>query len=88
MQGFFEQYFDAERGRRDLAINLLTQHAMTRLVAIAKGENPPVGLPPVEDEPEIEPEPAEASTESAESVMCDDLTPVEADEPVQFLDKR
>ncbi len=83
MQGFFEQYFSAERGRRDLAINLLTQHTMTRLVAIAKGENPPVGLPPVEDEPEMEPEPAEASTERAESEVSDDQTPVEADEPVE-----
>lgn len=67
MQGFFEQYFGGEKGRRDLAMNLLTQHAMKRLIAIARGEDPAPGLPPVEDEPAAELVTGEAATESTES---------------------
>jgi trigger factor len=62
MRTFFEQYLGGERGRRDLAVDLITQRAYRRIAEIGKGENPPIDSTPGEHAGE----PEEAAPVAAE----------------------
>jgi len=72
MQQVFEAYLGQEQSRRDLSVELLTQHALDRIMAIARGENPETGpVPFVEESPAAtaeesgpEPEAGEADLEA------------------------
>jgi len=72
MQQVFEAYLGQEQSRRDLSVELLTQHALERIMAIAQGENPETGpVPFVEESPAAtaeesgpEPEAGEADLEA------------------------
>ncbi len=61
IQQIFEEYLGRGDGRRDIALQLLTEQALSRIVAIGKGENPPSGPVPFEED-EVE---AEAEAEAA-----------------------
>ncbi|NLX11909.1 MAG: hypothetical protein GXY36_19855 [Chloroflexi bacterium] len=62
--GQFRQFLMADATRSDIANRMVTNRALARLAAIAKGENPPVGP----DEPaEAEESAPDESAESAES---------------------
>jgi trigger factor len=41
----FRQFFSSPQSRQNIHTDLLTSHAMERLAAIAKGENPPIEIP-------------------------------------------
>ncbi len=78
----FAQYLmNSEEGRRDLANELLSKQAFDRIIAIGKGENPPVGPVPFVDEEEVA---AEALEEAIAAASAED-TP-EADEPAAETD--
>lgn len=49
MQDAMEQFLSREQSRRDIAADIMTQRAYQRLVAIARGEEPPIGPPPAEE---------------------------------------
>ncbi len=74
-QKIFEQYLGGAQGRRDLGIELMTQQAYDRLVAIARGEEPEIGPVPFVEE-EVEEETSEAAAEAPESVEATDEEPV------------
>lgn len=72
--GQFRQYFSSAQSRMNIANQLASDRAIGRLVAIAKGEEPPVGVQ--RDETEI----AESGDESDDAAVADELAV--ADEPV------
>jgi trigger factor len=67
--GQFRQFFSTPQSRLNIQTDLLTNHAMERLAAIAKGENPPIVDPDAEaaaaPEASVAEEVAEASSEAA-----------------------
>jgi trigger factor len=75
MRELFEQYLSST-GLRDLAIDLMTRQSYDRLIAIAKGEEPPIG--PVA-ETVTEPEVAAPEAQSEEPVA--EAPAAEATEP-------
>ncbi|MBN2471144.1 MAG: trigger factor [Anaerolineae bacterium] len=50
IQQIFEEYLSKGDGRRDIALRLLTEQALSRIVAIGKGEEPPTGPVPFEED--------------------------------------
>jgi hypothetical protein len=76
MKEILMQYYDNEQMRRDLAVDLLTRSAFNRMVAIGKGEEPPVGPDP---EPEIEEEAVEAEAEADAAPEAEDAPAAEAE---------
>ncbi len=68
----FRQYLTTDQSRNNISNQLVSDRVLGRLVAIAKGENPPVGpdQPEPETEPEAEPAGAAEDTEAtAEDVV-------------------
>ena len=65
----FRQYLATDQSRNNISNQLVSDRVLGRLVAIAKGENPPVG--PDQPEPETEPEaePAGAAEDTEEDVV-------------------
>jgi trigger factor len=91
----FRQFFSNPQSRANIHSDMLTNRALDRLAAIAKGENPPIAAPAVSAETEaeaaaeetaevVEPTAPEAVADAAEAVEAEDETPavvVAEDEP-------
>ncbi len=65
--GQFRQFLSSDRSRANISNQLATSRALDRLVAIARGENPPIGVTP---EPEPEPSAEETTGEAAADVVA------------------
>lgn len=64
--GQFRQFLMSPESRLNIGNRLAANRAMERLTAIAKGENPPVGVtPPAEEESPVAESPAESQPEAA-----------------------
>ncbi len=72
----FRQFFSTPQSRLNIQTDLLTNRAMERLAAIAKGENPPIVDPDADAEAAVEPVAAEARSEAVveETVSEPDTT--------------
>ncbi len=63
----FRQYLATDQSRSNISNQMISDRVLGRLVAIAKGENPPIG--PDQPEPEAEQAEAPASEPEAENVI-------------------
>jgi trigger factor len=85
IQKIFEDYLGNPQGRSSLGVELLTQQAYDRMIAIAKGEEPEVGPIPYEeeDEPEVEDDAANEA-ESADEAAAPEA---EAEAPAEAVEE-
>lgn len=93
----FETYLNAPQARQDISVEVLSQQAIERMMAIAKGEEPEVGPIPFVEEEEEEVPAAEAVVEEtiaegeeapvAEETASDETVEEPAEEPAAEEDE-
>ena len=66
----FRQFFSSPQSRLNIQTDLLTNHAMERLAAIAKGENPPIADPDAAEE-HVEDADTQAASETVEETVSE-----------------
>lgn len=81
------QFYSSPEVRQRMSSRVLSQKTLDRLIAIARGEEPPIGEPIAEDEPEVESETAEPEFEwQAESAAVEDVTEDVMESPVEVVE--